>query len=219
MSTALLDGRTVNALRLTIPAYGLPVADIAITDELGMSTTGLLTVGTLGFIMSPVRAGSFMGSTGVRAVGGMGGWRQTIPAKGYQSAVGLQFAQIVGDAAREVAELVGPSAVAVGSVGSFYGRRAEAASQVFNLLPTGTGWWVDTVGVTQFGVRAPGLVTSPFDVVDFAPNLGKLTVMMDDTAALVPGLQMVSPLIGSRVINCVDWTVTDSKMIGEVWFD
>lgn len=218
MSTATVNGRTVSNLQVTIPAYGLGSGTVTLTDDAGLDGSLAVTVGTLATIATAVRGGSFMGSTSGMFVAGQGGWRRPVLAKGYNSGSGLQFAQLAGDAAREVGEIIGPTAAAVGSVGNFYARRAGPASQVMQLLPAGIGWWVDSLGVTQFGVRPTGLVTSPFEVVDYDPAFAKLTVMMDDTGALVPGLTMASPLIGSQVINCVSWVVGDAKMLGEVYF-
>lgn len=215
MSTATLNGRVAGSCKVTIPLNGAPIVDVYLTDTLPVSARSTVTVGTLALVCSPVRTGQFMGSTFARMAGGSAGWMRAVPAKGYTQANGLQGAQIVGDAAREVGETIG--AVVPGSVGNFYGRMAGAASQVFALFPRNVNWWVDYRGLTQVGTRTPGLVTARVEVLDFNPDLGRVTLTMDDTAALVPGLTLASPLFGSGIINCIGWTVTESKLLGEVW--
>lgn len=214
MATATVGGVPLERATLTVPSSGPWILDGVTTDVLEGAPT-VATVGDITLSGTVVRSATFTGSTRLRMIAGAAGWSRTVLARGYRLAGGLQLAPILADAAREVGETVaGAPSV---SVGSWYGRRRGAASQVLRLLPDGVSWWVDYLGITRIGQRATGLVAPAFEVQDFDGARGVISLSTDTPAAFAPGRDIADPTIGARTINAVVWHVGGDRLRGEIW--
>lgn len=216
--SATVNGHQVMDLRLTLPRTGAWWADVSIADAVDLVGPVTLVLADMTLRGTLWRGQKWAGSTRARIFAGGGGWGRIIPARGYQSAQGLQLAPILGDAARECGETMG--SVAAASVGLNYGRQRAAASQVFSLLralPGYTRWWVDDAGVTQIGTRPGGLIQSALQVDNYQANEGKLTISADVLTQIRPGRTLSDPVAGDHEVDAVIWTMERTKLRGEVW--
>jgi hypothetical protein len=216
--SATLNGHQATSLRLSMPRTGAWWADVDIADAVDLSGRVTLILLDLTLTGTVVRSRKWAGSTKARVAAGGYGWGKTVPARGYQSAQGLQLAPILSDAARECGETLGP--VASASVGLNYGRTRAAASQVFSLLralPGYAKWWVDDAGVTQIGTRATGLIQTPTQVDTYDAAEGKLIISADALTQIRPGRTLSDPVAGDHEVDAVIWTMDRTKLRGEVW--
>jgi hypothetical protein len=120
MATATLNGKTVTACRVQIPASGVWFADVEIdrAEQLTGSVTLVLADLTLkGTILS---GGPWQSRARYRIAGGAGGWGKVIPAKAYANDLGVKLTNAIGDAARACGETVG--AIPVGTTGPNFVR-------------------------------------------------------------------------------------------------
>jgi hypothetical protein len=217
--TALANGQPLTGLRVTVPWRGAPIVEATAPEAVtpaGGVVSFLLGDLAVTATLVPGRSGEFSGSWSGLAVAGRGGWRKTIPAKGYRSPAGLLDVQIFADAARECGELP-PVVSAPRNVGGFYVRREGRASDAFGLLAPGQDWWINSAGVTIVGQRLPTLTAAPFDLLEWDPARGRVTIATDSPAAFAPGVTFADPLAGSFTVNSVVWTATAAKLRGEVW--
>lgn len=216
MSLATINSSSLTDAVLTVPRNGAWLFDGVTAEPVEISVGPVtLTLGDIVLSGNVTRTATFTGARNFRAVGGKSGWTATVQPRGYSSSAGLQLAPLLQDAAREAGELLGP--VPPSTPGVAYTRRLGPASQVFALLPAGTEWWVDYLGVTQVGTRTPGLAVSAIQVQDYDGELGVARFSTDNPSAFIPGKSMVDPIIGTRVINAIIWRVTEGKLRGEAW--
>ncbi len=222
--TALANGQPLTMLRVTVPWRGPPMVECAAPEPV-LPVGGVVSfvLGDLAVSASLINSGEFSGSWSALAAAGRGGWRKPLGAKGYRSPAGLLDAQIYADAARECGELP-PVVASPRLVGGFYVRAGQwpdgspaLASDVFTLLAPGQDWWVNAAGVTVVGARVPSLTTAAFDLLDWSPALGRVSIATDSPAAFAPGVTFTDPLAGAFTVNSVVWTATASKLRGEVW--
>lgn len=216
--SATVNGHQAMELRLNLPRTGAWWADASIADAVNLTGRVTLVLLDLTLTGTVYRSKAWAGSTKTRIVAGGGGWKNTIPARGYQSSQGLQLAPILGDAARECGETLG--AVSSATVGLNYGRQRGAASQVFSLLKALPGyarWWVDDAGVTQIGTRATGLIQTALQVDSYNAAEGKLIISADQLTQIRPGRTLSDPVAGEHEVDAVIWTMERTKLRGEVW--
>ncbi len=215
--TTLANGQQLTSLRLTVPNSGRILAE-AIAGEPIPLVAGLLTfqLADLSALASPMRVGTFAGGWSCSAIGGRGGWGAIIPAKGYQSPIGVMNAQVFSDAALACGEF--PPVVQVPQfLPQFYERRRGPAARVFDTLSDGRIWWVNGAGVVQVGFRPPTVVTAPFDLIECDRSRGRLVIATDNPAQFAPGATFTDPMAGTFTVNAVVWISTASSLRGEVW--
>ncbi len=215
--TTLANGQQLTSLRLTVPNSGRIVVEATAGEPVTL-VAGLLTflLGDLSVVASPMRVGEFAGSWSCEAIGGRGGWGSIIPAKGYQSPIGIMNAQVFADAALACGEF--PPVVQLPAfMPQFYERRRGPAARVFDTLSGGQIWWVNGAGVAQVGFRPPTVITAPFDLIECDRGRGRLVIATDSPAAFAPGASFVDPMAGLFTINAVVWTSTAQSLRGEVW--
>src|SRR5258708_6814050 len=123
-----------------MPFYGTWSADVLLATSETIPTKVTLQVGSLSLSGTVVRTASFAGSRSARIVGGGGGWRKTIPSKGYSHPGGLQLSTVLNDAARESGETISISSDV--TLGTSWTRSRAKAEQQLHLL-TGGRWWGD----------------------------------------------------------------------------
>lgn len=215
--TTLANGQQLTSLRITVPNSGRMIVEAQAGEPITL-VAGLLTflLGDLSCVAAPCRVGEFAGQWSCEAVGGRGGWGTTIPAKGYQSPIGVMNAQVFSDAALACGEF--PPVVQLPQfLPQFYERRRGPASRVFATLSGGQIWWVDGAGVAQVGFRPPTVVAVPFDLLECDRSRGRLVIATDSPAVFMPGATFVDPMAGAFTVNAVVWTSTASALRGEVW--
>jgi hypothetical protein len=145
-------------------------------------------IGNLTQVMGIERQAQFAGGATARLVGGVG-WGRTVQKHAYGNRGGVPLSMVL----RDVARLVGESVVIAQdrSVGLFYTRATGPASNVLRQLAADL-WWVDVIGVTQVGPRAPSVIKSPATVADYRGGKGWLTVATEDLAAWRPAATFTS---------------------------
>lgn len=215
--TTLANGQQLTSLRLTVPNSGRIVATATAGEPVAL-VAGLLTfmLGDLSVVTSPMRAGEFAGQWACSAIGGRGGWGKIIPAKGYQSPIGILNTQVFADAALAVGEFP-PVVQFPQMLPQFYERRRGPAAQVFQTLDESQIWWVDGAGVAQVGFRPPTVIAAPFDLLENDTARGRLVIATDSPAAFAPGATFIDPMAGAFTINAVVWTSDVNSFRGEVW--
>ncbi len=217
--TTLANGQQLTSMRVTIPNRGRMIVAASAGEPVPL-VAGLLTftLEDMSILAKPMpgRVGEFAGQWSCEAVGGRGGWGSIIPAKGYQSPIGILNAQVFSDAALAVGEF--PPVVQVPQfLPQFYERRRGPAARVFDTLSGGQIWWVDGAGVAQVGFRTPSVVTAAFDLIECERATGRLVIATDSPAQFVPGATFTDPMAGAFTINAVVWTSTAQSLRGEVW--
>jgi hypothetical protein len=193
MSTATLSGRRVTRARVSLPAWGIPWADVALDEEATLTGRVALAVADLtlsGTIMSggpgPVGRSSF------RVAAGAGAWGRTIPAKNYHNDNGVKTATVLADAATACGETIDPATLPgiEVKVGPAWTRDEGPASRVLELLAP-SAWYVGTDGITRIGKRAARPLATPATVgsVDRARRI--VSIAAEQIAELVPGVVVV----------------------------
>ena len=105
MATApTLNGHKVTDARVTIPAWGVWYADVAIDGEVALSGAATLVVADLTLSGTVLSGGPSTGRSHFRVVGGEGGWGKLLKKRSYANDAGVKLAKILGDAAFEVGE-------------------------------------------------------------------------------------------------------------------
>lgn len=201
MAYAELNGERIISGSISIPLYGLWVADVLLALTEAVPTQCTLTIGDLTLVGFSYRTAGFAGSRSVRLVGGFGGWHQQVTARAYENPAGVPLSMVLSDAAIEVGEKV--NVQQDGSVGLFYIRQAGPAQEVLGQLANPL-WWVDSNGVTQVGPRDTSTITSDFQVESYSGGKGKFTISTEHPKDWQPG----------RVFS--NFTVTEPKTIGLV---
>lgn len=190
---ATANGGRVTTLSLGIPLLGLWMADITIADPDTLTTSPVtLVVGNLSLVGAVVRQGAFAGLQRARLVGGYGGWRKTVHAQGYSNPAGIKLSTVMLDAAAACGEQV--KVQTDSTIGTAFVRENAPASRLLSHFAPG-GWYVDALGVTQMGARAPVTIGSPFTVLDFDPGPGSLNIATEDYASWAPGATFSGPTV------------------------
>lgn len=89
----------------------------------------------------------------IDVVAGAGGWRQTLPPKGYSNDLGVSVKALADDVARECGEQLGTFEPVLQRLSFHYARTEWLASDTLVDVIRGADWWVDFNGVTQVGKR------------------------------------------------------------------
>lgn len=195
---ATLNDRTITRCRLSLPAWGLPFAEVEIDgrDELEDNTV-TLQLSDLEASMTVVTSGSWRARRRYRLIGGSGGWGEQIPARGYTSDLRVLPATVAADAAAAAGEVIDVTGLTTDSLGGHWTRQEGPAARTLELLAP-QGWRVDVTGVTRFGqppaVEYTGeaarvdLPDRAVGRIELAPQTGVSQlvagVVVDDTAAV-----------------------------------
>lgn len=195
------NGARVTAANVSIPYYGLPVADVRLAGDEPLTNPVALVIGNLSLRMAVLRQRPFGGSTSARLVGGAGGWGRAVPARFYRLASGVPLSMILRDVAAEVGETVSLETDRL--VGNWYAREAGPAQRVLRQL-AGELVWIDAAGVTQVGARATTSIKSPATVSDLDGGAGWVDVATEDVAAWRPGATFSGPSVpGGLTVGAV----------------
>lgn len=203
----------VTAARVSLPAWGCPVAVAQVAEDTLVPTTGVLVLGDFSQVMTVEETGPYGGSRGIWLVGGANGWKKTIRRQFYSNAQGIKLASVLGDAAALAGESLSLGASFASQVlGQFWNREEAPASRTL-ALTVGQSWWVDPLGVTQIGDRPTSAIAVDFDpVAPIRPELGTYTIATEDLLPWVPGATFSKPGILDDVLTIS--SVSISMMVG-----
>ena len=211
-SYASLNGQRIVSGRITIPWYGIWVADFVLATSQTLAAASAVTIGGLSLTGTAFRAASFAGSNSARVVGGALGWRKAIGAQAYQNPGGVRLSMVLGDAAAAVGETV--NIAADQTLGTFYVREAAPAQRLLRQL-CGPAWWIDTSGVTQIGAtRSSAPITSPWDLIDASGGKGLFHLATETISDWMPGRTFTDPNIpGTQTIGLTEITLGGDGMV------
>lgn len=213
----LASHRLVDGL-ITHAYHGAWKADVVLDGEHELAAGPLtLTAGTLRLVGAVLRSSPYQGRTSASIVGGRGGWRETIGPKPYKLASGVKLSLVVGDAAREVGELVRVDTDA--ALGDFWVRMRGPAQRTLGLATSSArlGWYVDADGTTVIGTRASSPITSPFELVSVDAARGACVVASEALGDWTPGRTFTSPRwAGTHVVGAVTHSIGSGKIRTEV---
>lgn len=213
---AKLDGARVIEGRLVIPMTGAPHADVTIDKADAIAASGLvLTIADIVMSCSPWRTPiAFQSRTQARLVGGKNGWRNTVAARAYKSAIGVKLSTVLGDAAKECGETI--SIGTDRALGTHYIRERSPASRHLNSL-TGGAWWMALDGTTTLGARPSGTITSPFSLLSYDGARGVAIVATERPGDFVPARTFKpSTLDATLTVLGVVHTLSKGKLRTEV---
>jgi len=184
MSLATLNGVTVTACRVSLPAYGLWTADVECASGDVMTGEATLIIDDLTLKGTIISGGAYEARTRYRIVAGAGGWGRVVAAKSYANDLGVKPALVLTDAARDCGETMG--AMPTEAIGPSFVRASAPASRVLHELAP-QGWYVDEAGVTQIGRRPPVTYTGAATRITDDHAQGRLEIAPPAIAALLPG--------------------------------
>ena len=192
-----LNGSPVLRGNIAFPRWGLWWADLQIgtRDKSQGIINGAATIVANGVTLNgTIVAGSdYAGKAFYRIVGGAGGWQKQIPPKAYRGEIGIRLSTVVTDAAAACGETLAPLTAAQQSTilgkawmrpGSIGG--GEAARTLDAVAPE--GWYVDELGVTHIGVRAPSTLGQVYTLLDKRPERKFAIIATDSFVGIVPGV-------------------------------
>jgi hypothetical protein len=218
MSFATLTGIDVLAGRVTVPYSGAWHADLVLCTPIDVPGPQTLLLGTVAWTCAYVRDIAFAGRRGVRVVGGLGGWRTTIPAKQYGGGF-IPTQAVLADAAAACGELppvVSPTLPP--TLGAGWCRGQDVAGATLQRV-AGDAWWVDPVsGVVQTGPRVPTSIVSPFVLLDLDGATGVISIATDFPGDWAPGATFLAPTYGGTVSRAMH-TIHPDTMRTEVMLD
>lgn len=202
MSTITLNGQIVVSGSILIPPVGAWVADVVMAATGDVSSPCTLVVGDLTLIGTVYRSASFAGSKSARIIGGAGGWRKTIPKRGYSHDAGVLASTVLIDAARESGETIVVDSDR--QLGSSWAREDGAKAERTLHLVTGGQWWIDPAGVTQTKARDTSLITTPFTAVAWSGGKGSFEIASEFISDWQPGRTFTAPNItGTQAVSTV----------------
>lgn len=184
MALATLNGHSVLAAHVSIPAWGVWTADVEIGSTEALTGAVTLVIDDLTLRGTIMSGGAYQTRGRYRIAGGAGGWGRPIPAKAYANDLGVRLSRVLADAAEACGETLGT--VATTTVGTAFLRAEGPAARVLHELSP-QAWYVDEAGVTQVG-RRPAVTytgTAPRITTDLAR--GMIELAPASLAGLVPG--------------------------------
>jgi len=198
------NGLLVTDVDLSIPYYGLPVADISLSTGAALTSPVTLSIGnlTLTMALDSLPSGSpatqtFAGITTARLIGGAGKWRTVVTLPPYRAppgTAGVLMSSVLRDLATMTGERVSVASGSDRALGPFYVTEPGApASRVLQIL-AGSLWWVDAQGVTQVASSRPTSTIASFAGVEHVDGgRGWNTVSTEDPQSWVPGATYTGP--------------------------
>jgi hypothetical protein len=188
MSTATLAGKTVTHARVSLPAWGLPWAEVSLDEEIALSSRVELALADLKFSGTVMSGGiGPKGRSSFRLVAGAGGWGKTIPPKSYANDAVVKTATVLQDAASACGEALDAATMPSTRLAAAWARPEGAAARVLEqLVPA--GWYVGEDGVTRIGRRPAIALTAKVDIAEVDRARGTVALAAEAIASLVPGI-------------------------------
>ena len=206
-----LDDIPIMRGQVTIPAYGIWHADLWLDREVALSGQVRLALADISALATVVRVIGFLGQTGVRIVGGYGGWRTSVPGLQYAAATGLSLRTVLAHTAADVGELVDAADTAIGTA---YVRAVGPASRVLQSLIPGA-WYMGFDGVTYAAPRPAGVVANRYMTMDVSQPASAYTVATDSPGEWLPGRTFTGPST-SGVISRVQHMIENATLRTQV---
>lgn len=204
---ASANGIRITAASLSIPFYGLWVADVTLATSQLLAAPVVLTMGNLTLRGAVLRQRDFAGNTTARLVGGSGGWARPVTLAPYAKPQGVPLSLVLRDAAQACGESV---ALATDrSLGAFYVPGAGVPAGTILRSLAGAEWYVDELGITQVRARASTPITTEAEVTHYAGGKGWLSVATEDLASWQPGATFTGATVA------VPFTVAASRIMAE----
>jgi hypothetical protein len=214
MSVLKINGERLSSATITIPRYGMFVADISMASATALARDVKLEIGTLALTGYAFRMSSFAGTRSARVLGGFGGWRRKLKPRGYSHQAGVKLSTVLTDAARELGEQI--NVVSDRVIGTAWARERNTGRNLLNLVAP-RGWWIDPAGVTQVGPRTGGLITSPFTVNSWSGGRGRFEISTEAYADWLPGRKFSAPTVTTeQTISMVQITADNEGRLRTV---
>jgi hypothetical protein len=212
VSLATLGDVACSRVRVQWPAWGRAWADVELTEATTLTGAQTLKIADVTHAVTVVSGGVVDGSARYRCVAGAGGWGKLLPRKGYNNDAGVKAANIIRDAAASCGETLGTIPVKV--LGPHFVRmhNRPASFALNHLMPN--AWYVDTAGVTQFGVRASAEYTGGGTVLRTDLAAGVIELGLDAVGNLAPGVVVN----GHGPATDVELVLDAKKLVGRVLF-
>lgn len=195
MSSLAVNALRASSLGITVARYGPWAADVVLAGDQLLPTAKFgcrVVLGDLALTGTVFRQASFGGSVRARIVGGALGWRNVIPAAGYDHSFGVLRSSVIKDAAQEVGEKVN---IAVdGVIGPHYVRFKAKAERVLRIL-SGGQWWIDADGVTQVRPRPTRDVKGQYTATQRQGGSGRFEIATENFSEWMPGARFVSKIV------------------------
>lgn len=190
MPTAItLNGITATDARVTLPAWGVPYADVSVDGEHTLSGGVSLVIADFTFQATVLAGGPAAGRSYFRLVGGKGGWSKTLSRTSYSNDGGVKLSTVLLDAAAACGETIDTATLDTTTrLGPYYVRPEGQACTLLEQL-TPNAWYVGEDGQTRFGKRPKTTLdasTPRTSQVDLAR--GTVTLASDSIASIVPGI-------------------------------
>jgi hypothetical protein len=209
IATLVSDGVAydMSRCRVQIPAFGLWWCDAELSDavELAVGSAALISVADIQLTATVVAGGAANGRSSFRLVGGHGGWRSVVPAKGYYDSAGVSVAALITELASTVGEEVAD--IPIGRVSEHYARCSVRASQILSILAP-NAWHVGLDGVTRFGSRAVVQLDRTDTRVEIFRAQARVDLAVESLADLIPGC-----VIDGLAVTDVEYELTASRLI------
>lgn len=215
--TTLLGTEPASRALIQIPAYGLPFADVELTEPTALTGAQTLTIGGFAQACAVISGGVAEGKAKYRLVGGSGGWGATLlgPQKrgnAYNDDAGVKVSRLLTDAALECGETLG--ALPTTRLGPHFARPVMYAFELLNYLAP-RAWYVDVAGVTQFGTRSEQPYTGDASRVRVDLAGGVIELALDEIdPVLVPGVIVD----GNPPATDVEYEVTPDRLTCRVYW-
>lgn len=216
MKAATLNGLRVTSAKVSIPYRGAWYADVSIDPNnvalVPTQGSATLLIGdniTLVGRIDPRSSGSFVSTSSVRVVGGLG-WDNPVQALHFHNPNGVLTSTVYAATAPIVGEAVVDSAPT--PLGVDFVRSNGPASRVFGDRP----WFVDSAGVTRTGIRSAVKLDSSCTLLGWDPIVQRGEFSTD--ALILPGTTFTDPRIGqSRTVRDVEHSFSSDGSRAIVW--
>lgn len=199
MTFATLNGDRVARCTVRQPARGVWVADVRTTRASPTAGAATLVVGALALVGTILLGGTYGGATGVRVVGGSGGWLGDVGEKAYRSDMGVPRSLVLAELAADAHEALvpAPSDAALGLAW----LRMSGPAQTALRLAWGPEWYVSDAGPTILGLRAPAPVTVPHRIIHERPEHSLIVLTTEAPEGIRPGMMLGERKIGSVCLD------------------
>lgn len=193
---ASYSGARIVGGSITIPLYGAWSGDVSLASDGAVDATSSVVLGNLTLRGTVYRQAAFGGRRDCRLVAGAGGWHKEVNERAYHHSAGVRLDTVLGDAAREVGERLGP--VPGDVIGTDYVRSRGPAARVLHAL-AGRTWYVDPAGVTQIANWPTKTIRTDLTVISYEGGSGLVVVATEDYAAFMPGTSFSAPNLDEPV--------------------
>lgn len=191
MAFATLNGSTVTAGRVTLPASGVWHADLTLDEGVEVAASSTLKVGDLELTCAPRRGRAWLDETRVTVEGGAAGWRTVTTPRGYALGGGVLLSTVVADLALAAGETI-RAGFTDAVIGASVALEAGVLGRALDRLVGVGGWYVDTNGETVLSARPEGLLlVDGFEVLDLDEAKGCAMLATETPARLQPGARVV----------------------------